>query len=199
MKRLICLAGIPGAGKSTFAQGFGLAVVSSDGVRRELYGDQERYYSEETAARLLQERGIPADGMDAAQLRALKEKLCLDYVFEQARGRVRAALAAGESVVYGSTNLMARFRGDVLREACVPHVLRELYYLNTPLETALARNENRCCRIDPAVIRELFELQEPPAYAEGFDRIYEVDESGRARLLEAGEVIRPRRAGKETP
>lgn len=37
--RLIALVGVPGSGKSTVAARAGLPVVSSDGVRGELYGD----------------------------------------------------------------------------------------------------------------------------------------------------------------
>ncbi|MCI5805115.1 MAG: ATP-binding protein [Clostridium sp.] len=197
MNKLICLAGIPGAGKSAYAEIIGYSIVSSDKVRSDLYGNQECYYNEEVASFLVREKNISIESLSAEEIKKIKEKLCLDYVFEETRKRTCDLLRTGESVVYDSTNLMARFRMDILRAAKGLYDICELHYLNTPLETALARNENRKYVIDPVLIREMYKSQQLPTYEEGFDHIYEVYASMDIILLEKGMVIYPLLGGKE--
>ncbi len=172
MKKLVCLAGIPGSGKSTYAKKFGFRIISSDDVRKDLYGDQECYYNEKIAQFLIIKNNISTASLSKDAIIHLKEKLCLDYVFDIARKRVCELLQKGESVVYDSTNLMIQFRRDLLIATQNLYDLCELYYLNPPLEIALNRNQNRKYIIDSQIIRDMYYKQQLPTYEEGFDRIY---------------------------
>ena len=52
------LLGPSGSGKSTYAKKFGFRIISSDDVRKDLYGDQECYYNEKIAQFLIIKNNI---------------------------------------------------------------------------------------------------------------------------------------------
>jgi len=97
MVSLIVLIGPPGAGKSTFAAACGGTVVSTDAIRRQLYGGESSTRCEPVAQQLLRKKHICTDGLDAAQLAALKESLCVDHVFDVARDMCCRLLAEGKT------------------------------------------------------------------------------------------------------
>jgi len=179
MVSLIVLIGPPGAGKSTFAAACGGTVVSTDAIRRQLYGGESSTRCEPVAQQLLRKKHICTDGLDAAQLAALKESLCVDHVFDVARDMCCRLLAEGKNVIYDSTNFKRKYRRQLLEKTNGLYRRCDAYFLDIPLEVCLVRNAARQRREPEDVIAEICACLDPPSYEEGFDNIYRVDESGR--------------------
>ena len=178
MNTLIVLIGLPGAGKSTFAGTLPGTLVSTDAIRKELYGGESVTLCEPIARRLLAEKQIPADDLSPQELAALKESLCIDYIFDVARERCRYLLAQGESVIYDSTNFKKTYRQQLLEKTRGVFCRCDAYFLDIPLDVCLARNAGRHRREPDAVITAIASQMIPPSYEEGFDNIYRVDSQG---------------------
>lgn len=85
MATLYTMVGLPGAGKSTFAEMHKeCIVVSSDAIRAELYGD--------------------------AQIQGNGKK-----VFSILNNRVKEALAQGKDVIYDATNVTRKTRRNIIK------------------------------------------------------------------------------------
>lgn len=142
-----CLVGLPGSGKSTFAQLLqrltGAMVISTDRIRGDLYGDPE------------------IQGEWAT-------------VETQVLTRYREAIAQGKGVIYDATNyhpvwrreIMAKFRaitGD-------PWIA---WWLDPPLNQCLAHNQGRSRQVDPAIITMMAAhlTEDPPHPADGFAQV----------------------------
>ena len=188
---LICLAGIPSSGKTTFSRTFNLPVISTDLIRKELYGNQECYYQEEIAMRLINEKGINCSQIHLTELKRIKKELCLNYVFETARQRARQLLQDGYDVVYDSTNLMRRYREKLLQETSDVTQACDLYYMNTSFKDVLKRNQNRIYKIEETMLQNLFKTQQLPSYEEGYRYLYEVDKRMNVKLLDKEMKIIP--------
>lgn len=92
MATLYTMVGLPGAGKSTFAQmRKECVVVSSDAIREEMYGDAN----------------IQGDGKK---------------VFAELHRRVRKALAYGKDVIYDATNIERKTRKNIINNFDAQHV-----------------------------------------------------------------------------
>lgn len=92
MSTLYTLVGLPGSGKSTFAQAHkDCVVISSDEVREELYGD--------------------------ASIQRDPRK-----VFAVVNHRVAQALAQGHDVIYDATSLTSRLRRGITKTFDARHV-----------------------------------------------------------------------------
>lgn len=178
MNTLIVLIGLPGAGKSTFAGTLPGTLVSTDAIRKELYGGESITLCEPTAQKLLAEKKIPTDGLSPRELAALKEFLCVDYVFDVARERCRRLLEQGNTVIYDSTNFKKKYRQQLLEKTRGTFRRCDAYFLDIPLDVCLARNAGRSRREPEAVITAIASQMVPPSYEEGFDNIYRVDSQG---------------------
>lgn len=137
------MVGIPGSGKSTFAEQLAAqteaVLVSTDRLRAELTGS-------------------PTDRS--------RDRL----VFARAAIDIEAALRYGLNVVYDATNLTVHDRERMLR--LVPAGTKKVcYYFKVPLETALVRNQNRERVVPPEVIEAMFRRLEEPRPEEGWDEI----------------------------
>ncbi|MFH1998607.1 MAG: AAA family ATPase [Planctomycetota bacterium] len=140
---LICLAGLPAAGKSFFAErlasclydeyGVKNMIVASDSVRSEIPALRNDFLPElETAVR----------------------KMTLD--------RVRSALAAGFTVIHDDLNYYRSMRFELVclsREQMVPYVF---IHISTPKETCLKQNEDRGFKIPNEVIQRDSARFDPP-------------------------------------
>lgn len=183
MGNLIILVGGIGSGKTTFAKKLNREIVSSDSVRKELYGDESIIFNEEISDMLIKRNNISLDGMGKDEIRLLKERLCEEYVFIVARKRCCMLLEKGCDVVYDSTNFKKKYRTEILQEAKGLYDACEVFVMDVPLEVAIKRNNSRERKEPRSIIEEIFSLMEFPTYSEGFDRIYTVDYNSRMTLV----------------
>ena len=138
------MVGLPGSGKSTYADTFGddAVVLSSDKLREEWYGNA----------------AIQGDNK---------------ALFAELHRRVRAALFLGKSVVYDATNLTPRTRKLFLDSiADVPRCKKVAVVVMTPLEECIRRNSLRNRVVPENVIRRMAESFVEPRMDEGFNLIH---------------------------
>jgi predicted kinase len=143
--KLILLVGIPGSGKTTYAQKYmtenGNCIhLSSDLIREELYGDASI-------------QGEPHE------------------VFSLMQSRAIAALNEGTSVVYDATNITRKDRSNIIA-ACPKFVKIEAHVVWAPIETCIERDASRERTVGQTVIDKMLKRFQPPYYDEGFDVIY---------------------------
>jgi len=149
---MIMLCGLPGSGKSTFAETITVIrdsyidsavppkVHSSDAIRKELYGD---------------------------------ESLQIDHekVFNLLHKRIIEDLRAGRDVVYDATNINKKQRIHFLQQIkntrCVPYAI----VMAVPYEVCLERNSQRERQVPGKAIKRMYMNWEPPHKGEGFQEI----------------------------
>jgi len=141
--KLILLCGIPGSGKTTYAQQYikeyGGVHLSSDLIRKELYGDESI-------------QGNPNE------------------VFSLMQNRAVEILNDGLNVVYDATNVTRKDRSGIIN-ACPKFVTIEAHIVWAPIETCLERDAERDRTVGQAVIDKILKRFQPPFYDEGFDDI----------------------------
>ena len=158
-RRLWLLAGIPGAGKTTwianhkhfFAEDY--KVVSRDKIRFELldtYGDANGYFSNE------------------------KE------VWERYVAEAKISLNDNTDTILDATHINEASRGKILRAigSYLKDVEVNIIVINVTLGTALERNEMREGRahVPESAIRRMASQMTLPSLEEGFDHIYIYEE-----------------------
>jgi predicted kinase len=149
------LIGIPGSGKSTFAkllsQLGNYQIISTDDIRTELYGD--------------------------ASIQGDWKQIKIEAI-----QRIYTSLQTGKSIIYDATNFKRGLRLEFLQK--VKQKLGKTHspvwigwYLNTPLETSIAWNQNRDRQVPESVIHRMYEILQnfPPVTAEGLTLINTVD------------------------
>jgi predicted kinase len=90
---LLVLIGIPASGKSTLSEKYvkdGYLLLSSDGMRRKIYGT-----------------GFPTDKKERDKLR--------NFIYKEIREGAARALSKGKNVIIDSTNLTRKKRLQILR------------------------------------------------------------------------------------
>ncbi|GAB1543357.1 hypothetical protein NUACC21_60310 [Scytonema sp. NUACC21] len=172
-KSPIChfLIGIPGSGKSTLtaqlAKLGNYCVVSTDAIREQLYGDAS----------------IQGEWSE---------------VEKNAISQIVSAIASGKAVIYDATNAKRAWRMALLLKLSACHQEGQGddeknfpplpsstsptwigWYLQTPIETCLAWNEQRDRKVPNVVIEAMYKsLQDfPPIAAEGFAVVNSIDPS----------------------
>ncbi len=151
MAKLIILCGLPGSGKSSYAQGFkdiddaiyeGNTVIhSSDAIREELFGD-------------------PNFQGDNAK------------VFELMRKRTQEDLRAGKTVIYDATNITRKARKSAIACAHPTHDTVEVHIVWAPVNICFRRDASRDRKVGPEVIDKMLRRwQSPDPVTEGFDNI----------------------------
>ena len=146
---LYILIGVPGSGKSTYAEELyqkserGTALVSSDQIRKSLYGNEN----------------------------------CQDNpkkVFSIAHQATIDQLQRGYDVIFDATNIYAKDRMDLIRKVCF-EVKKEVrfiaIYFDTPIETCIKRQDLRERKVPTKVIEKMGRQMEKPIFYEGFDII----------------------------
>lgn len=171
--KLIMLVGIPGSGKSTIAKEMG-RVLSSDDVRKELFGDESSQTNKEKALEYLKSQNIDTSNMKKSQLNQLLHETSNKLVFDELHKRVKTALESGESVVYDATNITKKKRKAALKDFEGYYDKAMAVYINTPLSTALDRNSKRERKVSKKVIKRMYKNLQPPHKSEGFDEIMEI-------------------------
>lgn len=141
--KLICLVGIPGSGKTTYAAKYvkqnGGLHLSSDLIRKELYGDEST-------------QGNPSEVFSLMQSRAIE------------------ALNNGTTVVYDATNITRKDRANIIA-TCPKFVKIEAHVIWAPIEKCIERDAARERTVGKAVIDKMLKRFQPPFYDEGFDDI----------------------------
>lgn len=152
MTMLYVLCGLPGSGKSHWANAYAAqidaVVVGSDAVRNDFLAQGQN----------------PFDG---------------DAVFAEVERRARAHLQADRAVILDATHSQRRYRRYAIDLAREFDLLCVGVWFDAPLETALSRNRWRSgdrfgdVAGPDEVIRDLADHFEPPASGE-FDRIVRI-------------------------
>ena len=138
---LIIMCGIPASGKSTVAKLLNSNIVSTDSIRKELYGDES-----------IQGNGREVFSLAYSRIRnylSLGENVVFDATNIRKRDR-KTVIDIGKE--YNCDNII-------------------ICYCSTPLEIALERNANRERKVPVQVIKRMFNNFEEPSYAEGVNYI----------------------------
>ena len=150
MAKLIILCGLPGSGKSYYAEEFktiddtfykGNTVIhSSDAIREELFGD-------------------PSFQGDNAK------------VFELMHKRVREELKAGKTVIYDATNVTRKARKSAIACAHPTNDTVECHIVWAEPEECLRRDSLRDRKVGQGVIDKMLRRWQSPWIDEGFDEV----------------------------
>lgn len=142
---LIILVGVPGAGKTYYAQNYLSNCQkltfhsSSDAIRAELYGDEST-------------QGNPIEVFSLMQERAVE------------------ALNNGCDVIYDSTAMTRKDRAGIIA-ACPKFVKIEAHIVWAPIETCIERDAARDRTVGKAVIDKMLKRFQAPYFDEGIDEI----------------------------
>lgn len=142
--KLILLVGIPGSGKTTFAnnyikQNVNTICLSSDAIRKELYGDESI-------------QGDPAEVFTLMQKRAVE------------------ALNNGYDVLYDATNITRKDRSSIIG-VCPKFAKIECHIIWAPIEECIKRDASRDRTVGKEVIDKMLKRFQAPYYDEGVDEI----------------------------
>lgn len=171
MNTLIILSGLPGSGKTTFAKRFAAEVISSDGIRKKLFGDERILYRDDLIELLpQQQRELALHGTEEDKI-----EIWSQYVFSVVYRTVGTALQMGKSVVIDATNLTSGVRSGIIRQFEGLYDAADIYYFDLPVELVIERNRMRDRQVPESVIWQMYDNFEIPDYSEGADTIYETD------------------------
>lgn len=148
MSVLYYLVGLPGAGKSYYAQQLrkenpDCVYLSSDEIRKELYGDEN----------------------------------CQDnpsQVFDLMLRRTIQALKSGDTVIYDATNVVRRNRMNVLKSIGYlknVDIIKKCCVIWAPIETCIERDSKRERNVGERVIWKMVKRFQTPWYDEGWNEI----------------------------
>lgn len=142
---LILLVGIPGSGKSTYAENYISEYpktpvhLSSDKIREELYGNESI-------------QGNPAEVFSLMQKRAVE------------------ALNEGHDVLYDATNVTRKDRASIIG-ICPKFTKIEAHIIWAPIEECIKRDSSRDRTVGKEVIDRMLKRFQAPYYDEGIDEI----------------------------
>lgn len=141
---LILLCGIPGVGKTTYAEKYikghpNTVRLSSDKIRAELWGNE----------------AIQGDNNE---------------VFSLMQSRAIEALNNGQNVVYDATNITRKDRTYIIA-LCPKFAKIECHIIWAPIETCIERDAARERTVGKAVIDKMLKRFQAPYYDEGIDEI----------------------------
>ena len=150
---LILTIGIPGSGKSTWAQNLadkkpGYRIISTDSIRAQLYGNE----------------AIQGEWME------------IRHVLVKTLKSARQSIAQGNTaaVIYDATNAKRRQRREFIQLArsCGYHPLIAAW-IDTPLAVCLQRNAGRSRQVPPDIIEKMHRqlTAAPPAIEENLDQV----------------------------
>lgn len=143
MAELIYLVGLPGSGKSTYANKLkekGYKVFSSDSIRKELYGDEN----------------IQGDG---------------NKVFNILHKRISENLKNDVNCIYDSTGISSKRRMSFLNSISHIKCVKTCILFAIPYEICLERNSKRDRKVPEDVVKRMYMNFWCPQYFEGWDDI----------------------------
>lgn len=142
---LFMLIGLPGAGKSSYAEQlivtFNTKIFSSDEIRKELYND--------------------------ASVQENNEK-----VFNILHERIKSHLLNGQSAIYDATNISSKRRMAYLNSIKKVPCEKIAIFMATPYEKCLYQNSQRKRKVPNHVIEKMYRNFNPPHKYEGWDDIW---------------------------
>lgn len=141
---LILLCGIPGSGKTTYAEKYieehpGTVHLSSDKIRKELHGDESIQDNPGEVFGIMQKRAIVG----------------LDF---------------GYSVLYDATNMTRKDRAGIIT-ACPKFAKIECHIIWAPIKTCIERDATRKRTVGKEVIDRMLKRFQAVYYDEGIDEI----------------------------
>ena len=142
--KLIILCGIPGSGKTTYAnkytkQDVNAIHLSSDAIRKELYGDENIQGNPSEVFLLMQKRSVEA-------------------------------LNNGYNVIYDATNITRKDRQGII-SVCPRFAKIECHIIWAPIETCIERDAARDRTVGKEVIDSMLKRFQAPFFDEGMDTI----------------------------
>ena len=143
MNKLVFLVGLPGCGKSTYAEenlAQDYEILSSDKIRLELLGSEENQSN---------------------------NSLVFETLFERARN----FLKKGKNVVLDATNVDLKERQNSLNRFNDLQIERIAIVIDTPFEICVERDKKRGRTVGEAVIRKFANRFVMPTKEEGFNEI----------------------------
>lgn len=143
--KLIMLIGLPGSGKSTFAENYKLKypetkIHSSDKIREEICND-------------------------------ISNQSKNDEVFTLLHKRIKEDLIQGNDCIYDATNISRKRRTAMLEQLNKIHCKTVCYLIATPYEVCLTQNNKRIKPVPEGVITNMYMHFDIPSYNEGWDLI----------------------------
>lgn len=141
---LILLVGIPGSGKTTYAEKYikehsGTVHLSSDKIREELWGNEATQGDNNEVFSLMQSRAIDA-------------------------------LNNGQSVVYDATNVTRKDRSYIIT-LCPKFVKIEAHIIFAPIKTCIERDAARKRTVGKGIIDKMLRRFQPVWFDEGINEI----------------------------
>ena len=153
MAELYMLVGLPGSGKTSWANQMGsedCVVCSSDALRKELFGSEN-----------VQDKN--------------------SKLFAELHRRIRQHLTEGRSVVYDATNINAKRRQAFLREIEKIYCKKIAVVFAVPFEKCLRNNWMRERKVPYEAMERMYKGWQMPYYFEGWDEILVVDDQADIR------------------
>ena len=150
---VIMLVGLPGSGKSLFAQDFkegqkeefgrDWEIFSSDAMRKELFGDENI-------------QGTPENR---------------ELIFSTLFKRIKKHLLDGKDAIFDATNLNKRRRIHFIKQLENVPCNKGCILIATPYEECLQNNSSRSRVVPEEVIKRMYMNFQPPHKSEGWDWI----------------------------
>lgn len=142
--KLIILVGLPGSGKTTYANKHlrkkNTFVLSSDAIRKDVFGDETAQHN---------------------------NKLVFSILFKRARSKLKQ----GMNVVIDATNISSQVRKETLQMFADLDLKKIATVVNAPVEICILRDKHRTRNVGEEVITKLAGRFEQPSLDEGFDEI----------------------------
>lgn len=144
MNKLTLLIGIPGSGKTTYAnknKKENEIILSSDTIRQELFGNESSQQDNE-------------------------------LVFNTLYSKAREYLQKGTDVIIDATNINSYYRHQTLKHFKDLNIQKVAIVFDTPIKTCIQRDKKRNRTVGLAVIEKMISRYQVPTEQEGFDKIF---------------------------
>ena len=158
------MVGLPGSGKSEFAEKYAKetdsVVISSDQMREQLYGD-------------------------------VNEQSKNNELFDIIDNAIINSLKCKQSIILDATNISRKKRINLLNKLAKIDCEKKCIIMATPYETCISSNHERERQIPDEVINRMYMKWQTPAYFEGWDDIRLVyrDEADKKKYSKPEELV----------
>ncbi|MFW5891636.1 MAG: AAA family ATPase, partial [bacterium] len=144
MNKIIMLVGLPGSGKSVYAEKLekeeNYIIHASDRLREEMFGDSTNNENNH-------------------------------QLFQKLHKRIKNDLSENKNVIFDATNISYKRRRAFVQEIKKYNCKKECYLIATPYELCLKRNKKRNRQVPEHVITRMYKTIYIPQYYEGWNEI----------------------------